>query len=371
MRISFAHLNKRLKFICAIIMAIVLVLPLLWLKDFFNNRPQFPFSSNQLPQGVVTFLNHISVSGSIFNHPNKGGYLQWMVNPKYKIFMDMEVPFLFADEDFFMAHHAFSNEEVLSKILWRYDPSFISVPILIERFKGIIKKFPDYELVFFDYAEVLYLNKRHYPEIAAKYRIQDIDPFELSSKSIDAALQKTTKDSLLQDLNKLLKIYPDCLLKNQIMAMAYNKGGEYKKAVPYADTVIRTFPESPVGYRVKGDALTGMKLYEEALSFYEMALQRLDKGGKRGVYKQVGFVYAEKRQNDQAYRALKKAIDPFAAETTYKDLFDLGAIALSVGKPQEALTLLRFAQTKVPPEDTLWLGKIQKHLAMIKIEREK
>jgi tetratricopeptide (TPR) repeat protein len=294
-----------------------------------------------------------------------------MVNPKYKIFMDMEVPFLFADEDFFMAHHAFGNEEVLSKILWQYDPSFISVPILSERFKDIIKKFPDYELVFFDYAEVLYLNKRHYPEIAAKYRIKDIDPFELSSKSIDAALRKTSKDSLLQDLDKLLQIYPDCLLKNQIMAMAYNKGGEYKKAVSYADAVIRSFPESPVGYRVKGDALTGMKLYEEALSFYQMALQRLDKEGKRGVYKQVGFVYAEKKQNDQAYRALKKAIDPFAAETTYKDLFDLGALALSVGEAQEALTLLRFAQTKVPPEDTLWLGKIQKHLAMIKIEGEK
>lgn len=371
LQISLSHFNRRAKLTWAIIIAIALFLPLLWLKDFFNNKPKFPFSAKNLPQGVVTFLNHISASGSILNHPNKGGYIQWMVNPHYKIFMDMEVPFLFTDEDFFLAHQAFTNEEVLAKILFKYDPSFITVPIVSERFKGIIKKFPDYQLVFFDYAEVLYLNKRHYPEMAAKYQIKDIDPFELSSKSIDVALKKKSQDSLLQELDKLLQIDPDCLLKNQVMAMVYNKAGEYKKALPYADAVIRNFPESPMGYRVKGDALTGLKLYEEALSFYQMALQRLDEEGKRSLYKQMGYVYNEQRKFDQAYGALKKAIDPFDAETTYKDLFDLGSIALSAGRPREALTLLRFAQAKVPAEDTLWREKIQKHLSMIKIEGEK
>jgi hypothetical protein len=368
-QISFTRLKKQAKIIWSILVAVALVLPFLWLQDFFGNKPKFPFSESHLPQGVVTFLNHIPAGGSILNHPNKGGYLQWMVSPKYKIFMDMEVPFLFADEDFFMGHQAFANEEVLAKILRQYDPSFITAPIVSERFKGIIRKFPDFELVFFDHTEVLYLNKKHYPKIAEEYGIKDMDPFQLSSKSIDAALQTKRRESLLQDLERLLQIYPECLLKNQVMAMIYNKGGEYKKAAPYADAVIRNYPESPVGYRVKGDVLAGMKLYDEALSLYEMALRRLDKEGKRGVYKQIGFVNAEQKQNDQAYEALKTAIHPFAVETTYKDLCDLGAMAFSAGKTKEALTLLKFAEIKVPPEDTLWMEKIQRHLAMIRTEK--
>ncbi len=371
MHFSLPHLHGKLRFAWSIAIVIVLSLPLLWLNDFFGNKPKFPFSPSQLPQGIVAFLNRIPAGGSILNHPNKGGYLQWMINPRYKIFMDMEVPFLFADEDFFTAHHAFGNEEVLKKILWQYDPSFITVAIVSERFKGIIDKFPDYELIFFDHAEVLYLNKSHYPEIAAKYRIKEIDPFELSRKSVDATPQKTDQDSFLQEMDHLLQIDPECLLKNQIMAMVYNKRGEYKKALPYAEAVIRNFPESGMGYCVKGDAFTGMKLYDEALSLYEMALQRLDPVGKRGVYKKIGFVYAEKEQMDQAYRALKKAIRPLAEETSYKDLTDFGAIALSAGKPREAYTLLKFAEAKVPPEDTLWLGKIRKCLSMIRIENEK
>jgi hypothetical protein len=246
-KLSLVYLNKGVKSAWVIMILIFLFLPLFWIKDSFKNPPKSPFSSINLPEGVAIFLNRIFAGGSVLNHPNKGGYLEWMLYPKYKIFMDMEVPFLFTDEDFFVAHHAFSNEEVLRKVLFEYDPSFITAPIVREKFKEIIKKFPDYEMVFFDYAEVLYVNKRHFPEIAVRYLIKGIDPFALSSKGIDLALKKKSKDALLQDLQKLLEIYPKCFLKNQAMGMIYNKYGDYRKALPHSEALIQNFPESPMG----------------------------------------------------------------------------------------------------------------------------
>ncbi len=366
-RISLDQFIGKAKLIAVLSTMLVFLLPPVWLKSFFIHPPKFPFSEQRLPTGVTAFLNRISVGGTVLNHPNKGGYLQWMLYPNYQIFMDMEVPFLFTDEDFLIAHNAFSNEEVFKKIILKYRPSFISVPITEGKFKEIIEKYPDYKLVFFDHAEVLYADSKQLSGIAAKYAIKDVDPFELSSKGIDLAIHKKGGEALLQVLCTLLEINPECSLKSQVVGMIYNKRGEYQQALSYADSMIRNAPESSMGYRIKGDALTGLKLYSEAICSYEWALERSGEAEKRTLYRQIGYVYNEQRNFRQAYAALKKGINVFDTETTYRDLFDLGATALSAGKAREAYSLLTFARSKLPHDEAQWTEKIDEKLSLIKI----
>jgi hypothetical protein len=366
-RISLARLGSRKKWVALFVMILILALPVLGLKSYFSNRPKFPLSPVDLPQGVTTFLKSLAVGGFILNHPNNGGYIQWILYPKYKIYMDMEVPFLFTDDDFFMAVNVFTCEEVLRKTISRYNPSFITVPHDRKEFKELVKKFPDYTAVFFDQAEVLYINQRHYPSLAAKYRL-NIDPFELFGKPIDVMIGLKGKDLLLQDMFKLTEIYPDCLTTNQILAMLYHKEGEYPKAIAHADRMIQNFPDAPMGYRLKGIALRGLKSYDQAISFLEMALERTGEGAKRDIFKLMAYVYADKKEYAKAYSHFKKGIRIFGAETTYVELFDLSSAALLSGKIKEAEFFLRLANKKVPPEDTKFRERIQKQLSRLEVK---
>jgi tetratricopeptide (TPR) repeat protein len=368
--LSLTGLTKKRKWIWGFLLAFILFSPILCFKNYLGNQPKYPLSPKALPEGIVTFLERIPAQGYIMNHPNTGGYLQWMLYPKYKIFMDMEVPFLFKDEDMFMASNAFSDEKILRKILLNYDPAFIMVPIVKKGFKGVIKKFPDYVMVFFDQVGVLYINKRHYPDLGLEYELKNVDPYEIIGRNIQEIMNKKDKDSLLKDLFKTVKIYPDCLITNQILAKIFNNEGEYRKAIPHAEAIIRNFPETPTGYLLKGDALKGLKSYAQAICFYEKALQRSDGGDKQNVYKQMGYGYVGQKQYGKAYRFLKKGINIFSPETTSRDLFDLGSAALLSGKVDEAAFFLRLANKKVPPEDIKSKERIQQQLSRLGVPEE-
>jgi tetratricopeptide (TPR) repeat protein len=244
------------------------------------------------------------------------------------------------------------------------------VPISKKEFKEVIKKFPDYLMVFFDQVEVLYINKRHHSVLALEYELKNVDPFEILGKNVESIMDKKDRDLVLKDLFKIVKIYPDCLITNQILAKIFNNDREYEKAIPHADAIIRNFPETPTGYQLKGNSLKGLRLYEQAISFYKRALQRSDDGGKQNIYKQMGYTYVEQKQYDKAYRFLKKGITIFSPETTYKDLFDLSSAALLSGKVNEATFFLRLANKKVPPEDIKSKERIQQQLSRLGVPEE-
>jgi len=361
---SFAQKSLRKRIILGIFMIFCLSLPLILLKNQFQNRPKFPLSTVNLPTGITAFLNNLPISGSLLNHPNNGGYFIWSLYPKYKIFMDMEVPFLFTDEDFFMAANAFSDEQVLRKIIAKYSPSFISVPQNQKEFKDLIKKFPDFKPIFFDQAEVLYINQKHYPDIADKYKL-NIDPFDLFGQTIEAMISLKGKEILLNDVLRLNKIYPECMMTNQILSMYYNKEGDYQSSIKYADRIIDNYPDAPMGYKLKGIALKNLKSYDEALSCFEKALERTSAEDKREIYKQIAYVYTQKQDYKKAYKFFKKGINVFSAKTTYQDLFDFSSAALLADRIDEAIFYLKLANNKVPPEDKKYKERIESQLARL------
>ena len=146
-------------------------------------------SSANLPAGVAAFLNRVDRGGKVLNDPNTGGYLQWMLYPKYKIFMDMEVPFLFTDEDMVTAVTMFGDRQVLSGVLARYEPDFITVRNNDRGFKRVMEEaFPHYTIVFFDDHEVLYVDSRKHPDLAREFELRGHTVVGLSFIGHDVAL---------------------------------------------------------------------------------------------------------------------------------------------------------------------------------------
>lgn len=361
--ISLSLSDSSRKFVPPIVVFIaMIVLPYPYLRNTFGDPPKFPLSPRNLPQGISTFLNRVPVGGTVFNHPDRGGFLQWTLYPKYRIFMDLEVPFLFTDEDLYSATSAFSNEEVLRNVIARYDPAFIAAPIRITLFKEIIKKIPEYRLIFFDDSDVLYVNRKFYPDIALKYEITGIDPFTLMDRKVES-LEKED-EAFLKSLLGIIEIYPDGGLTNQLAAAIYIRKGDYNKGLPHAEAFIRNYPELYLGYKLKGDSLKGLKSFDEAIAFYEMALKRSGDAESKAIYKEIGLIYIEQQQNKKAFNALKKAINITSPETTYKDLYYFGLSAFLSGKADVAETAFRYANQKVPSSDTEWKEKINKYLAL-------
>ena len=70
------------------------------------------------------------------------------------------------------------------------------------------------------------------------------------------------------------------------------------------------------------------------------------------------------KEYKKAYRLLSKYVNPFNPNADYKEIYQLGISAASIGKTHEAVTFLKVAKLKVPPTDTEYVEKIDKNLAI-------
>lgn len=344
---------------------ILMSLPFMYIINIFSGMPKYPFSTKNLPHGNTVFLNAIDTGGTVLNHPNSGGYLRWMLYPKYRIFIDMEFPGFFTDEDFFIAANTFSKKEVLRKVLAKYDPSFITLPVSIKEFENLIKEFSDYAVVFFDDAEVLYANRKKVPDIVSKYGIADIDPYTIIGTNIETLLKEKGEQKLMEPLLKMHRVYPDSGVVNQLIAIIHNRTGSPQKAINYAERVISNFPEASAGYRLKADALKALKNNKDAVIYYKNAIERAATHEAENMYKDLGFAYIDLQDYKNAYKSFKKSINLYSMTATHIDLYYLGSSAFLAGNLDDAEKALRYAYKKVPSDDTEWRESIKKHLELL------
>lgn len=353
-----------------VVMGLLMAAPVVASGRSLGRRPRYPFSSMGLPQGVAQFLKRVDVGGNVLSYPDSAGYLQWMIYPRYRIYMDLESN-LFTAEDFYIGLNAFQDGMVLKEVLREYDPSFISVPIQRAGFRELIQPFPDYVPVFFDDAEVLYANKRRHPDIAQHYALR-VDPFKLFTQPIETLLLGEEKPQLISQARDLLEIYPEGGSINHLVAAFYNAEGAYDRALPYARTLIAYYPEWYRGYQVLGDALDGLGFYDRALAAYRNALTRADgRTNTAGILKQMGRMYVEQRRYTRAYRAFTAAIDVFSPATSLEDLYRLGSTALLAGRTKEAGAILTFLyRYKIDAHDTAFAAQIRQNLDQLGIKAE-
>jgi tetratricopeptide (TPR) repeat protein len=361
--ISTEHIKKILPRPVNIIVAVfVLLVPLICVKEIFSGSSRFPFSLRNLPHGVGMFLNKVNAGGTVLNHPDRGGYHQWMLYPRYKIYMDMEVPFLFTDEDFFVATNAYKNKLFLRKLIDRHNPSFITVSIKNTLFRDMMASFKQYMIVFFDDCEVLYANQDRLPGITAAYAIKTFDPFSMAQTSI-ASIKNLNNYNLIRDeLQKMTVIYPDNAIANQCLAIFYASEGEHDKAVMYIDNIIKNYPESATGYTLKGDIMQEAGKFGQAIENYKMALKRWNVAE---IHRSIGMVYYKQKKFGDAYRTLVKAMDVYSVETTYKELYYLIDSAVRTGRKREAEILFRYAYQAIPPSEEEWLKRYREIGVMI------
>ena len=249
------------------------IVPFVFLHQFFWNTPRYPFSGRDLPLGTAAFIMAEGGGGTVFNHPNHGGYLQWALYPRHRIYMDLQLPFLFTYDDFRAAHDAFVNPKALKGILDAYRPAFIVAPIETTVFGELVKQHPDYRLVFFDDWTVVYADRRQHPEVVRRFELTAVDPYTLT----DEALRNVPSgrgEQFERELRSLVGLFPEAGLAGTALAMRCLGEGRFADASSLADRVIASYPESFTGYKIKGDALQGLGHIQEASAALRAAYVR-------------------------------------------------------------------------------------------------
>ena len=344
--------------------AVVVLFPLLIFYNMLGNRPVYPFSQTNLPTGVVRFLNeYVPGGGKILNEANTGGYLPWALSPKFKIFMDMQMT-IFSDLDFAIASNAFFNTNTFKAFIQKYDPSFISISLNRPHFKNIIADYQQFVPVFFDQAELLYINKSHYEELAERYQLKAIDPYHYA-EVIYANESAENLSKIFSEASRMLDQDPENYRAHHILSSIFVVRRQYDKALSHAEAIIRIYPEQSHGYALKADALFAMLRYEEAARLYKKALDMGRTSKAENVYWNLHASYFNMKEYKKAYGLLSKYVNPFNPQTDYKEIYQLGMSAASVGKAREALTFLKIARIKVPPADTEYVQKIEENLRLL------
>ena len=341
---------------------VVVLLPLLVFHSTLGNRPAYPFSASNLPSGIVRFLNQHAPGGKILNEASTGGYYPWALSKKFRIYMDMQMT-IFSDTDFATAQNAFFDANAFKAFIQKYDPSFISVSLNRPNFKKIVASDLRFVPVFFDHAEILYVNKDQYGDLAGKYELKAIDPFHY--REIDyESLGEDVLAPMLAEAARIRDEDPANYSANHILGIISAVRKQYDQALSYAETILRHYPELSHGYALKGDALFGMERYEEAAFLYEKALDMGQTAKHENVYWNLHAAYAKLKEYKKAYKVLSKYVNPFNPSADYKEIYQLGMSAATIGKVHEAVTFLKIAKLKVPPTDTEYVEKIDKNLAV-------
>jgi tetratricopeptide (TPR) repeat protein len=356
------------RFIRIYLPIVVIFLPLMIFVNIFGNRPAYPLANSGLPAGVVNFLNRHATGGKILNEPTKGGYLEWALDSKFKIYMDMQMT-IFHDTDYALANHSFIDGNAFKGFLQKYDPSFISVSLQKSLFSKIISGHKEFVPIFFDHAELLYVNVNHHRELAEKYALKAIDPFQLRNISYDKENQQRLSE-LFDEAARIISLDPLNYGANKIISNVLIVRGQQAQALPYADHLIEQFPDNYDGYMLKADALFGMGRYADAERLYEQVMDLGQTDRDEVVPRNLHATYLKLKEYEKAYKLLSRFVNPFDSAADYKDIYELGMTAACVDKISEAVTFFKIAKMKVPSTDAEYVKKIDAGLAIFDAGRK-
>ena len=342
---------------------LLIILPLLTYGSYFKNRPGYPCASTNLPTGIVAFLNHVNVGGSVLNDPDSGGYLHWSLNNNYRIAMDLQMS-IFGDEDYAAVSLARRDAQAFHKFINKYQPSFVTAKYYAG-LPNFINQQKQYVPVFLDDYEILFVNRKLHPMLAEQYLIKDNDLFSVAALNIDT-LKEEKRQSLLNEATKMLAIDKANAIANWLVGNIMIMQGNHGEALVRAEMIIRAHGESSAGYSLKANALREMGHYTEAARHYRMAIARESSPNQKSLYRNLFVVYNKQHKYRKAYNLYKQVVNPFTADASYREIYELALAASAAGKPHDARTFLNIGLLKVPPEDREYDKKIRMALLFLR-----
>jgi tetratricopeptide (TPR) repeat protein len=226
----------------------------------------------------------------------------------------------------------------------RYHPAYLTVPLEVRGFPGLVKTFPEYVPVFFDDTEVLYVSRSRFPDVAKQHAITEFNPFEVVPEDVDVLLAREDAPALLMLAHRLLRVDPTSGFANSLVASALLREHDPRGALPHAMEAVRQYPDSFRGYWRLAESWSGLGRHDRAIAAAWAAARMAVGEDQRVMWKVLGRIYRRAGMPAQAYDAMRQGIDLFGERESPEELFELGSVAREAKRTQEARAIFEFLQ---------------------------
>lgn len=325
----------------------------------------WPMARGNQPHGVVAFLNQLPATGRVMNHPNHGGYLLWALDRRYPFHMDLEVAFLFTDQDVFEISTAFSNPEGLAAYLARHRPAFVAAGLSERDLPRLMAAHPDYRPLFFDDQAILLGDRRQLGAAIDGLELRWADPYRLAEAPLEQAPAEV-RAGLTQELARMAAIAPGVLSIETALARLDLAAGRPAAARERAERILRERPAAGDLWRLIGAAHEAEGNAVQALAAYRRALERSPAEPQRqALWRAIARTERSRGEPLAAWRALTRAVGLFTPQAPLADLVELAALAREAGHRGEAERLLAWARLKLAPGNAVEAERLAREEAAL------
>jgi tetratricopeptide (TPR) repeat protein len=277
------------------------------------------------PKKAVDFISEHNIPSNMFNDFNSGAYLIGRTYPKRRVFIDGRTE-LYGPEFFeeymkllkgdIAAFERITNKYRINAML--FSTALTSLPDII----GYLYKSPQWKLVFFDEAGVLF--------------IKDVPANQQLLKQYKIDLNKYTVPKVdLKEL-RLRRIYPSPYIKRAALFNLFKEDGLLTSECKEA---LRIMPNCAESFHLLGKMYLRKGLYQDALENLHSSLVLLP--GNVEALVDLGICFSELKETKLSINSLKKAIK---LQNNYAPAYyRLGCVYLSINNDNEAVRVLEKA----------------------------
>lgn len=316
---------NKIKVILLLILSALMAFHIWMLND---KRSQQNLEALYYPVKAAKFIKDFQLKGNMFNEYGYGGYLLYHLYPEQKVYMDGRTDlYLCCEMPDILELAAKKNlpdeeyKKVLDNLWQKNHISFVLMRVekhvLLRKIARILQDDPEWSLVFWDDASVLFVRKDNQNDlIIAEFGTVAATPYNKDP------YKENTSDKALREYQRMIKIADSAKSRN-VIGFILLKKGQYDGAKKQFNEAIRLNPLAESSYMNlgelaahDGDLKTAIQLYEKArqlapdrgLIYVRLGQLMLKSGADKGDVIKIWQEGVEKTVDDEAKNTLKELL---------------------------------------------------------------
>lgn len=321
-------------------------------RDIDLRSGRGPIWQSHAPRGPAGFIRRLGVAGRVMNWPDDGGYLIWALPRGNPIFMDMEIPFLFRDEDWIEITSAYATEHGLEAFLERHRPAFVVALLHMEPLgRWLARDHADYRPVYFDDRRVVWADRRQLPAQVERWELEVADPFGLRDASFQD-LDPERRTRLRGELEDLAEIAGGSALVSGSLARLDLIEGDRPAVIDRVSAAVQGFPEDAWLAEVEAAAWSASGDHAAAVEAIERSLSLTKEPDARShrqylLARELGAL----GRWEEAYLAAAELVGRLGSRVPPELVLDLAEAALLADRAGDARKILAHAEIILPAAD--------------------
>jgi len=327
----------------------LLLVPFMTLGRQIEPSKPYPFDADGLPVATAAFLRSNAGQGNLLMSPSLGGYTQWVLSPKIRIFSDMELP-PFDDWDMFRIYAANRSAEAFRRLLGEHPVDFILVELRSRPMAAFVKDSGEFAPVFFDDAAVLYAHRQRQATLVAQHELKSLNPFNLKDDKNHAG-EKTPLADRLSELERIEGLSGGGNRVLHALTRLLVDAKRYPDAEKWADRFVDTQPRDPNSHLLKGVILENTDRCPEAIAHFERAFPVAGEDLRPALHQHLGSCRYLMKDFSAAYAHFNAGVNIYLRDEASETLYQYAFSAVIAGDPARARMLLRAILYQTPEKE--------------------